>query len=391
MIVLSPEATPLSANPLLQKVSSPPAWVNTSLYGHSLRLQCSPDLVLSLQFAELDASAADLELRVRCAGQVFDLQLVHASGLFTQRLPLAAHVPLALLRAAVLAAAADLLHGLETCLGQRLEVLAARTITIAWSREQAVGARVQLWRRSSNTTSSCLMMIQAADSSAWQALCMAATPRLLPSGDALATQIGITVFADPVPVTLNELRDLATGDLLLMDIPLDRQAGLPVYFAAGGPVFRQCQAMMQGRQIRLTRACPPLFNDHTPPWRQAMNSVNPNANANTHSGGKSAADQAAQAERVDLGSMQVEVQVEVGRLLLPLSALQNMAVGQVFDTQKSIDGNSVILWAGGQQLARGQLVALGSRVGVRVTAIQPKSPTAVQAAAAEAAAMAEQS
>jgi type III secretion protein Q len=389
MTVLSPEATPLSANPLLEKVPSPLAMANTCLYGRNLRLQCSPELTLTLQFAEFDASSADLELRVRCAGQVFDLQLVHAAGLFTQRLPLAAHIPPALLRAAILAAASDLLQGLENSLGQRLEVLTAKTVNAAWPKERAVGARVQLWRRSSDTTSSCLMMIQAADPGAWQALCMAAAPRLLPSGEALAAQIGLTLFADPVPITLNELRGLSTGDVLLME-DADQQAGLPVYFAAGGPVFRQCQAVMQGSQIRLTYANRTLFNDPTPPRRPAMNSVNPDHNANTYPGGKSATDQAAQTERVDLGSMQVEVQVEVGRLLLPLSALQNLAVGQVFDTQKSIDGGAVTLWAGGQALARGQLVALGSRVGVRVTAIQPKSPTAVQAAIAEAAAMAEQ-
>ena len=75
-------------------------------------------------------------------------------------------------------------------------------------------------------------------------------------------------------------------------------------------------------------------------------------------------------QAVNLGGMQVEVQVEVARLLLPLSALQNLAVGQVFDTERPIDGNSVLLWVGGQRLATCQLVAIGERVGVRVLAIE---------------------
>lgn len=70
--------------------------------------------------------------------------------------------------------------------------------------------------------------------------------------------------------------------------------------------------------------------------------------------------------------MQVEVQIEVGRMMLPLSALQSLAVGQVFDTQQAAESNTVSLWAGGQRFAQGQLVVLGDRLGVRVMSIEGK-------------------
>ena len=73
----------------------------------------------------------------------------------------------------------------------------------------------------------------------------------------------------------------------------------------------------------------------------------------------------------DIDAVLVDIELEFGRLSLPLSALRTLAVGQVFETVQTLEGNGVVLWCGGQRLGLGQLVAIGERLGVRIAALQP--------------------
>jgi flagellar motor switch/type III secretory pathway protein FliN len=68
----------------------------------------------------------------------------------------------------------------------------------------------------------------------------------------------------------------------------------------------------------------------------------------------------------ELSAINVEIDIELARISIPISALQQLSVGQVFNTDKSVDGDDIALWCCGQRLGVGQLVAIGDSLGIRI-------------------------
>ncbi len=64
--------------------------------------------------------------------------------------------------------------------------------------------------------------------------------------------------------------------------------------------------------------------------------------------------------------MEVEVDFEVGRVTLPVSALANIAQGAVVEVG-SLSLDRVVAKSGGVAFAHGEFVELGGRVGFRIT------------------------
>ncbi|MCC8191010.1 MAG: FliM/FliN family flagellar motor switch protein, partial [Planctomycetes bacterium] len=69
----------------------------------------------------------------------------------------------------------------------------------------------------------------------------------------------------------------------------------------------------------------------------------------------------------------VEMRAEVGRLGVTLAELRRLAVGEVVEFTTGVE-QPVTLVAGGQAIATGELVDIGGRVGVRITAMAGKGP-----------------
>jgi type III secretion system YscQ/HrcQ family protein len=345
------------------------AQASNALYGQRLVLALDDKLAIHVSFAAREFSAAELELGVCCAGHVYQVQVGQAAQLLGEGWALSRTVPPAYLRAIVLASADPLLRGLERLMGQPIELLDARLVSSTFDASKALCAEVALVQAESGRSRDFSMLIRASQPSAWEALRAAVRSHSNNQDMQMAGSFSAWLMAPSVSMAFTELMDLAVGDVVLLDIPAERQLGLPVGLSLVGPNFQGVCGRVLAQKFYVGK-----FVARAHPYRSPFGSSAMNDAASVPSNpARPAADKSATASSgVDWGSMQVEVQIEVGRMMLPLSALQSLAVGQVFDTQQAAESNTVSLWAGGQRFAQGQLVVLGDRLGVRVMSIEGK-------------------
>jgi type III secretion protein Q len=70
----------------------------------------------------------------------------------------------------------------------------------------------------------------------------------------------------------------------------------------------------------------------------------------------------------EIEAVEVELQAQVGRLTVTLGQLRRLGAGQVVEFSTPIE-SPAILAVGGKTVAVGELVDVGGRVGVRITAM----------------------
>jgi type III secretion protein Q len=75
----------------------------------------------------------------------------------------------------------------------------------------------------------------------------------------------------------------------------------------------------------------------------------------------------AEAAPAGVGSIPVRIEFAIGELTLPFGELERIEPGYVFELGRAIDGTSVDVRANGQRIGRGQIVAIGDTLGVRIT------------------------
>ena len=72
-----------------------------------------------------------------------------------------------------------------------------------------------------------------------------------------------------------------------------------------------------------------------------------------------------------LDALEVALRFEVGHLTLSLGELRSIAPGHVFDLTQPLNRSPVRILAHGNVLGKGYLVAVGDRLGVRVSEFAP--------------------
>jgi type III secretion protein Q len=72
-----------------------------------------------------------------------------------------------------------------------------------------------------------------------------------------------------------------------------------------------------------------------------------------------------------LDAMEVTLRFEVGNQQVSLGELRNLRAGHVFDLGKPLNRSEVRILAHGNLLGKGHLVAVGDRLGVRVSEFAP--------------------
>jgi type III secretion protein Q len=146
--------------------------------------------------------------------------------------------------------------------------------------------------------------------------------------------IGLPLRLAGFALSAAELRVLAAGDVVLLDDdPVDRDGILTILLpVAGGLTFR---ATIEAGRLSLVSVvdCAMSEPDALPP--------------------------------TSLDDMSLPVDLNVGRLSLPLGRLRELAVGQVLDLGFDATTN-VSLAVNGQVIAIGELVRLAERTGVRI-------------------------
>jgi type III secretion protein Q len=213
----------------------------------------------------------------------------------------------------------------------------------------------------------CFVVNRAGEAGAWQGFVQfldpAALDKVVPAltasarghaGDAfdglrvpLAFAIGDSVLS------LGEVRGIRPGDIVSVEHWTAAGAGLVVRAAMGGGAGRELIARAEGSRITVTQWRTPSMKQDDP--------VTP-AGEGDHVTGLPL-------DRLD--ALEVALRFEVGHLTLSLGELRNIRPGHVFDLAQPLNRCPVRILAHGNALGKGFLVAVGERLGVRISEFAP--------------------
>ena len=154
-------------------------------------------------------------------------------------------------------------------------------------------------------------------------------------------------------IRLHEMRGIARGDIL--SIEDWRAAGAAVIVSAepGGTAGPRLTGLAEGSRITLQQTRDDTMNRSTEP---------------------PVADEPRDAAELPidrLDALEVTLRFEVGGLQLSLGELKNLRAGHVFDLGQPLNRSPVRILAHGNLLGKGTLVAVGDRLGVRVSEFAP--------------------
>ncbi len=153
-------------------------------------------------------------------------------------------------------------------------------------------------------------------------------------------------------LSLAEVRGIHPGDIVSVERWTAAGTGLVVQAAVGGPAGRHLVARAEGSRITVTQ------------WRDP--SMNRDQLAVAVEG-----DDAGGLPLDRLDALEVALRFEVGHLTLSLGELRNVLPGHVFDLAQPLNRSPVRILAHGNVLGKGFLVAVGERLGVRVSEFAP--------------------
>ncbi|HKX43973.1 MAG TPA: type III secretion system cytoplasmic ring protein SctQ [Burkholderiaceae bacterium] len=163
----------------------------------------------------------------------------------------------------------------------------------------------------------------------------------------LRWQIGAT------PIRLREVRSIRPGDLV--GVEEWQSAGTAIVATAelGG---RRLVALAEGSRITIQQS------------RDRDSTMNRNPDSAPHD---SAPQDAASPPLDHLDALEVTLRFEVGDLAVSLGELRNLRAGHVFELGQPLNRGEVRIVAHGHLLGKGYLVAVGERLGVRVSEFAP--------------------
>lgn len=151
---------------------------------------------------------------------------------------------------------------------------------------------------------------------------------------------------------LHEVRGIARGDIVAIEDWRAAGAAVVAEAAPAGQGGPRLVGLVEGSQITI---------QHT--REHPMNSP-----ADTPAG---TAPQAAELAVDRLDAIEVTLRFEVGDLAISLGELRNVRAGHVFDLGQPLNRGPVRIVAHGNLLGKGTLVAVGDRLGVRVSEFAP--------------------
>jgi type III secretion protein Q len=186
----------------------------------------------------------------------------------------------------------------------------------------------------------------------------ALAPRLTGAG----TAPGITLERVRLPLRfdiggtrlrLAEVRGIVRGDIVAIEEWRAAGAAVVVEAAPGGAAGPCFTALADGPRITIQQIREQTMNrpTGTPPA------------ASTHEAAELAVDR--------LDSIEVTLRFEVGELAISLGDLRNVRAGHVFELGQPLNRGPVRIVAHGNLLGKGTLVAVGDRLGVRVSEFAP--------------------
>jgi len=251
------------------------------------------------------------------------------------------------LRTAYLAALADPVWSLvESALGRAIEVVAVRADCTMNITSDCVSFEVGVAPNGPATRG----FLGPLDSRLQQLLCQLGRPvrrnllSLDPPFDWIAV-IGTTqLFA-------SQLRALDVFDVVLIDDAVFNNEALECQLVIGADRRRVGRAVLQLGELRMVQ----LNSPGTAFMGAAFMTNREMESAGAHEGA--------------FDDVPVVLRFELAHWQAPLSEMAQLAPGAVIDLGHRIDSQSVAVWVGQRCIGRGQLVALGERLGVRILSL----------------------
>jgi len=164
----------------------------------------------------------------------------------------------------------------------------------------------------------------------------------------LAFELGRT------PIRLQEISGIHRGDIISIEEWQSIGTGIVARLVLGHGHVTSLTALMDDNRITLQ------------PWKEfSVSTTSPLASAPTDT------QNAASAALGRLDSMEVALRFEVGELSVSLRELRSIRPGHVFELTQPLNNSTVRIFAHGNMLGTGHLVAVGDRLGVRVVEFAP--------------------
>lgn len=166
-----------------------------------------------------------------------------------------------------------------------------------------------------------------------------------------ALRLPVHFLIGSTPIQLREINSIRPGDIVGIEQWSSSGAAIVVTAALGGAAGRQLTAFAEGSRINVQQTKDSAMKPDTPAPTAADASVN------------------LPIDRLD--ALEVTLRFEVGELSLSLGELKSIRAGHVFELGQPLNRSPVRILAHGNVLGKGYLVAVGDRLGVRVSEFAP--------------------
>lgn len=154
------------------------------------------------------------------------------------------------------------------------------------------------------------------------------------------------------PITLREVASIRPGDIVGIEQWASSGTAIVVNAELGGPAGRHLVAFAEGSRITVQQSKDSAMNRDIPETTtDATDAIN------------------LPIDRLD--ALEVTLRFEVGDLSMSLGELKSIRAGHVFDLGQPLNRSAVRILAHGNVLGKGHLVAVGDRLGVRVSEFAP--------------------
>jgi len=170
-----------------------------------------------------------------------------------------------------------------------------------------------------------------------------------------ALRLPVNFRLGSTPIQLREIGSIRPGDIVGIEQWRSSGAAIEVTAELGGPGGRHLSALAEGSHITVQQSRDSAMKPDTP--AQAAQATGTADNANLP------------IDRLD--ALEVTLRFEVGDLSLSLGELKSIRAGHVFDLGQPLNRSPVRILAHGNVLGKGYLVAVGDRLGVRVSEFAP--------------------
>jgi type III secretion protein Q len=324
----------LQQSRLLPRVSPAVAAASRELYGRSPFLRVTEGTRWRFEWAHMPDRTPEISLRIRIGLTEVTVGLVSYEAFEALRDMHSAELPQAL-RAPFLSVTAALFwQELQSITGCDVELLdAARTFD--------AGERVGfvLHRNDHTALRGFVVLENEATRSLICELSARLMPRLQAPGDwpiLCAAVVGFTA------VTSRDVQSLEPHDIVLIEDARFNGESLDCHLTAGQRLVGR--ASLQSGRLQVTE------------WK--TNGVAPMTQRES-----------------GLGELEVSLRFELAQWHAPLTEVSAIAAGTVIDLGRRIDDQAVSVWVEHRCIGKGQLVAIGERLGVRLTSVFGNEPS----------------